>query len=126
MPSPDEYESEEELFVLTPDQITLDEEDEIFELIPEEGSVEGKEETVSEVNQDEVEDLLDQILFGGFEEQLDIPDDDFFHGLTAIMTGKVPVSASLQHQETQIVVEQDDKLEGLSREMLQVLEELFA
>ena len=120
-------EESEELFILTPAQIAPEEEDDdIFELVPEGVSLEPVDETVSTVDHSIATDLLDQILFSGFEQQLDIPEDDFFHGLTAIVTGKIPATSPLQYQEAEIIIEQDDKLEGISREMLQVLEELFA
>ena len=72
------------------------------------------------------DDALNQLLHSGFDNDILLPQDDFFAGLTAAVTGQ-----SIQDVLNTMVIEEDvdliesDELSHLSTEMKMILEELF-
>ena len=127
-----EPESEEPVFELLPESVVIEEEDEdVFELVLEptpEVSAPKVTTPSKALEPSAVNDLLDKLLFSGFEEHIEIPEDDFFHGLTAIVTGKASNTKAVEQEDAQIIIELEERedLKGLSSEMQKILVELFA
>ena len=73
------------------------------------------------------DDALNQLLHSGFDNDILLPQDDFFAGLTAAVTGQ-----SIQDVLNTMVIDdmgetvETDELSHLSNEMRMVLEELFS
>jgi len=93
--------------------------DEVFEL----GDVSPIQEAVVPADLSMANDALSQVLSSGFDADILLPQDDFFAGLTAAVTGQ-----SIQDvmNEIELVdIGDDDELSKLSQEMRMVLDELF-
>ena len=86
-------EPEQEVIELVPEpviELTPDTGESVFELVPEGEEVVASP-SVTEVGSSDievVEDLLDQVLHSGFDNDLHLPEDDFFSTLRTAITGK--------------------------------------
>ena len=118
-----ESEESDEPFVLTLDTTEDDDQsDEVFVL----GETSSVLETVEPADVNEANDALSQLLHSGFDNDILLPQDDFFVGLTAAVTGQSLQSVLNEMTIAEIEEDADSELSKLSSEMRMVLEELFA
>jgi len=118
-----ESEESDEPFVLTLDTAEDDDmSDEVFVL----GETSSVVEAVEPADVNEANDALSQLLHSGFDNDILLPQDDFFAGLTAAVTGQSLQSVLNEMTIAEIEEDADSELSKLSPEMRMVLEELFA
>ena len=103
------------------EEIVLDltDEDDVFEL----GEASPVQDAVVPADLSLANDALSQVLSSGFDADILLPQDDFFAGLTAAVTGQ-SIQDVLNEIELVETVD-DDELSKLSQEMRMVLDELF-
>lgn len=116
-------EESEEAFVLTLDTAEDDDDsEEVFVL----GETSTVVETVEPADLNEANDALSQLLHSGFDNDILLPQDDFFAGLTAAVTGQSIQDILNEMTIAELEEDAEGELSKLSPEMRMVLEELFA